>query len=439
MAVRPRSTGPALTWRTAVIARLAYVGVVLLATLSDLYFDPNTADVPFRLARAFDLRLHMHDAVDGVRNLALFAGLGAVWVVTSRTGRVWRSTWHVTALGCALSVMVETLQLFSPVRNASIIDVTTNTIGALAGAILIDLVIVWVHSAQGKKSYVGLPAFTFAAAYGVATLMETFAPLFRDASLPKLGGGLVARVGRAWDAMRFGSIVQIPVLDVLVFAPAGAFLVAAFAESGVSYRAAWVGTALAGLVACTLVEILHGAAAYPIQLGAILTHAVAIAVGAWASATWLPRASAHFRGARRPRALFLLYIAIIAIWSWRPFIPELSGASIREQFSAVHWVPMRALAIRVDLFTVTDVVTQFLLYMPLGALLAVWPLRDKGAWRHLLPAIYLSIVMELGKIVIEGRFFDVTHILIQVSGAAMGWIILRRSGFLPYGEVWDPA
>ena len=82
-------------------------------------------------------------------------------------------------------------------------------------------------------------------------------------------------------------------------------------------------------------------------------------------------------------------------------------------------------------------VTQFLLFLPLGALLAVWPLRTRGRWQHLLPVLYLSVVCEIGKIVVAERFLDVTHILIQMAGAAIGWIVVRRSGFPVYGEVWS--
>jgi glycopeptide antibiotics resistance protein len=111
-------------------------------------------------------------------------------------------------------------------------------------------------------------------------------------------------------------------------------------------------------------------------------------------------------------------------------------ASIREQFAPVHWIPLQAMAGRVDLFSVTDIATQFLLFLPLGGLLAVWPLRRRGRWQHLLPALYLSVVCEVGKILVAERFLDVTHILIQMAGAAIGWIVVRRSGFPVYGEVW---
>jgi len=35
---------------------------------------------------------------------------------------------------------------------------------------------------------------------------------------------------------------------------------------------------------------------------------------------------------------------------------------------------------------------------------------------------------------VQGRFVDVTDPLIQASGAAIGWTIIRRAGYRPYGE-----
>ena len=64
-------------------ARLAYVVIVLLATLTQLDFSPDLAAAGQRLARAFTPSLGWRDAIDALRNLTLFAGLGAVWVVTS--------------------------------------------------------------------------------------------------------------------------------------------------------------------------------------------------------------------------------------------------------------------------------------------------------------------------------------------------------------------
>jgi len=88
----------------------------------------------------------------------------------------------------------------------------------------------------------------------------------------------------------------------------------------------------------------------------------------------------------------------------------------------------------VDAFSALHVLQQFLLYLPLGSVLAVWPLRLTGRWAHLWPGVWLAVVIELGHVVIVDRTFDPTNALIAGAGLAIGWVVVRRSGFVPYGE-----
>src|SRR5256884_790827 len=174
-------------------ARWGYVAVVLLATLTQLHFSSDLTAAGERLVRAFTPSLGWRDAIDGLRNTVLFAGLGAVWVVSSRSGNVRAEIRRATLVGLALSATVEGLQVFSPVRTASIVDVTTNTLGALGGAGAVALLIAAVVAAEGARSYLGVPAFLVAGAYGGAVLFEALTPLFRPAALPWAAGGPVGR------------------------------------------------------------------------------------------------------------------------------------------------------------------------------------------------------------------------------------------------------
>ena len=130
-------TGPLGTTleRARLPARAAFVGLLLLATLSSYAFDPDPARVGVRLLRAIDPQIGARDAVDALRNLALFAGWGVVWMATSAAGRTSKATPLAVATGAVISLGVETAQLFSAVRNASIVDVLTNTVGTAVGAV----------------------------------------------------------------------------------------------------------------------------------------------------------------------------------------------------------------------------------------------------------------------------------------------------------------
>jgi Na+/H+-dicarboxylate symporter len=48
--------------------------------------------------------------------------------------------------------------------------------------------------------------------------------------------------------------------------------------------------------------------------------------------------------------------------------------------------------------------------------------------------VWLALGVEIGHLVIMYRFFDMTNALISVAGAAVAWLVVRRSGYAPYGE-----
>src|SRR5690606_17199794 len=128
---------------------------------------PATAyEIDFRLRRAFDLNVAGRDVIDAARNLVLFAGWGVVWVMTATRGRRRTLVLQAALTGLALSAAVETAQLLSPRRHSSLLDLATNTGGALAGALATAALWRGLAARRSERSYVGIPAFIFAACYG---------------------------------------------------------------------------------------------------------------------------------------------------------------------------------------------------------------------------------------------------------------------------------
>ena len=66
---------------------------------------------------------------------------------------------------------------------------------------------------------------------------------------------------------------------------------------------------------------------------------------------------------------------------------------------------------------------------PVGAVLAVRPLRASGALRSAWPALLLAFVLELGQAFVAGRFFDGTDVLVAGAGAGLAWLGVRGAGF----------
>jgi len=421
-----------LTPRTRfVAARVAYVAVVLVATVTELHFSPDLAAALQRLARAFTPSLGWRDAIDGLRNAALFGGLGVVWVVTSPSGRVRAEIWRATLVALALSASVEGLQVFSPVRTASIVDVTTNTLGALGGAVSMAVLVTAVVRARDGHFLLGVPTFLLAGAYGLATLCEAVTPLFRSDRLPGVEGGPLTLLDTMLDRsvpLRPG---EVPLFDVVLFAPAGFLVVAWLIERMGSARRVWPAVAGAGAGLAFAAELIHGTFGLSIRWEAAATHALAVGAGAWAAQRWLPPLRHALRGWPRARAALAGYAALLAVWGWRPFLPKTDAGAIAQQLTAAHLMPLASLSGRVDVFSALHVAQQFLLYLPLGSVLAVWPLRRPP---HLWPAVWLAVGIEVGHIVIAERFFDVTNALVACAGLGIGWLVVQRSGYAPHGD-----
>jgi glycopeptide antibiotics resistance protein len=417
----------------ALLWRAGYVVVVLLATSAEAS-APQDVNVAERMGRALQPGLTGRDAVDAVRNVVLFAGWGAVWALTAGRRSWWATLTGAAATGLLLSAVVETAQLFVVQRTASVLDLLTNATGAALGAIGTLVLDASVRASRGMRSFVGMPMLVFAVAYGGATLMEAVMPVLRQDRLPVWGSPL-ARWRAAMEVAQPIRWAELPLVEFLLFAPAAAFVVAALVERGISYRVAAVITSVAGALTAVLAELARGLVGYVLSWGPMLLHGMALVGGAWAAAAVLPAATRALRGRYRPLLLLLGYVPLIALWTWRPFALESSWQRVLAKLEPGRLVPLYAYRERVDLFTAADALIPVLLFFPLGCLFAVWPIRARGLMRGVLPAIWLAVLMEVGQIAVAARFFDVTDIILQSAGAAMGWVLLRRAGYRPYGVV----
>lgn len=425
--------------RLRAFARVGYVVVILLATLTHLNFDPDPGRTAMRLERALHWALRGSDVVDAARNVALFAGFGVIWLITSAADHPWRRVGWITLLGFLLSCTVEFVQLFSISRTSSINDIATNTAGAFLGAAVIVVMVLVLKRVRPARSTIGFPLYPVAGAYAVAVATDIFAPFYGRERMYSPGDSIHDRLAYALQLM--GGLSQRPWLslfDLVAGAPAGFLAVMAFAELGMSYGAACVLTMLLGTAASVGLEIAHGIAGQRIQLGAMVSHAIAISLGAAIAWRGAPAALRRI-GARRTIVAILLVAsaALLAAWNWRPFEFHLNGAVIQAQLSLPHLTPLGLMSGEVDLFGVADLIRQFSLYLALGVLLAVWPLRQRGWLAFVLPAVYLAIILELGQLFVVGRTFDVTDILTQCAAAAVGYVIVRRAGWGVVGTVLD--
>src|SRR5437763_14236666 len=293
--------------------RLAYVAIILFATMTQLDFSPDLTAAGQRLARAFTPSLGWRDAIDGLRNTVLFAGLGVAWVMSSLSGKVRAEIWRATLVAFGLSVTVEGLQVFSPVRTASIVDVTTNTLGALGGAIAMAVLVTAVVRARGGHFLLGVPTFLPAGEYALATLGEAVTPLFRSDRLPGMEGGPSRMLDTALDRSVPLRLGEVPLLDVLLFAPAGFLVVTLLIERMGSGRRIWPAVAGAGAGLAFAAELIHGAFGLSIRWEATATHARVVGAGAGAAQRLLPSVRETPGGWERARAAIATYAGLLVL------------------------------------------------------------------------------------------------------------------------------
>jgi glycopeptide antibiotics resistance protein len=430
---------PVALRRLRIFSRVGYVIVILLATLTHLRADPDPERIAMRFHHALHWSLMGSDVVDAARNVALFAGFGVVWLITSPPDQPWRRVARITLLGFLLSVAVETVQLVSASRTSSINDVATNTAGALAGAMVIVAMVDTLRRLRPVRSYIGFPLFPVAGAYAVAVATDIFAPFYGRERIYGPGGSIYDRLMYALQFV--GGPTERPMIslfDLVAGSPAGFLVVLALAELGMSYGAACALTVAGGALLSVGLEFAHGIAGQRIQVGAMISHTLAISLGAVVAWRAAPAALRRIDQRRTLVAILLVASAtLLAVWSLRPFVLQLNMAVLRDQLSLPHLTPLGLMSGEVDLFGVADLIRQFALYLALGVLLAVWPLRQHGRLAFVLPAIYLSIILELGQLVVVGRTFDVTDIITQCAAVAVGYVMVRRAGWGVVGEVLD--
>lgn len=410
-------------------ARIAYAGLLAFVLLAP--FEPrlDLAYAVGRLLRALEVSLTPADVVDGVRNLVLFAGWGLLWVTTGRADvPARRRILGAVATGAAISVAAEGLQSFLPGRSPSLLDVTTNTLGAWGGAASGLAAVRALEGWRERPSLLGVPMYPVAGAYLAAVLAEAAFPLLRHVGPPGTHGGPLRRAAWSLERLSWESLAVLPLTDVFLFLPAGVLLALALRELRVPRSDALRWTAAAGLAVAVVGELVHAPLGRTMELGPALVHAAAVAGGGWLGLSVLAE-PARTTPPRRRTLLFLAgYAPVLLLWIARPFVPETSPSALLEAMSPGRWLPLEALGGRRDLYTVSDIVRSFLLFLPVGAALAARPLRREGPLRGLAPVLYLAVGLELVQVLVAGRFFDLTDAIVCAAGAGVAWCLVKEAG-----------
>lgn len=411
--------------------RLAYLAVLGFALLSPLSFRWDGGFLAERLARVLSLgSLTPGDAVDAARNVVLLAGWGLLEVVTDRGRSTRRRIVAAVGGGAAIGLSAEVVQLALPMRTPSLLDAAMNTVGAALGALAADAAVRSIDRWRHRPTALGVPAAALAAPYALAVFLEASFPLLRSAGAGIDSGGPLARAAWTLDNFTWESVATLPLLDLLLFLPAGVLLAAAFWEHEGTRDRAFRWAAACGVGLAVLGELAHAPLGLPLELGPLLVHAAALVAGAWIGDRGFPRWLRRRSGGARIRDVLAGYVLVLALWRLRPFAPELDPSAVAAELSLSRWSPLSALGARRDLYSVSDVLRSFLLFVPVGAALTSWHRLRSGASggdsvRPLAWIVALALLLEAGQAVVAARFFDGTDLLIMAAGGAVAWAVTR--------------
>ena len=425
----PRRTNnlAVLAQRHATLLRVAYVVCIAIATLLHPGLDFSVPHMLDRLRRAVLPELGFKDAVDAARNLALFFGWGATYALTAPAPTTRRDVAMATVLGLLVSLSVESAQLFAEQRQASLVDVWTNTVGALLGAVALAGVEHRAIGSMRRGTMIGVPAWLPASALLLMAAGLTFAPSTRPSMVISGSPSPIERFRVAEAAAAATISWPALVVDALAWLTVGVAVAITISDRTGRVRArqlvAWLLISPSVLVLTHVGRLLVGlqreTGGLEVQGGAL---ALGLAVGLALVPAW--RATVTARSIRAAH-LGLLAAALGAVMAWTPA----AWIAVGPETSRFRWqqlVPMLSLFERQDMSSVFLVLQRAGLGAALGACLAA---RKRvgapipGIWS----AVGYAALIEAGQYLVPGRYPDVTDVLITGAAAGLVLALVERS------------
>jgi len=413
-------------WRPQLDLHLSAAGVMLLAstafiiygTLLPFQFTTNASEFAAKVGALREVLDGPVSRVDLASNILLFIpwGFAHGWLRVRAGQRPWRIVLEATVGGFALSLLVESLQLFTPGRVSSVFDLATNSAGAAMGGVVAQVCRLGPSLSPVTTRFTSnRPLAACALAVAVGFLAAGLAPLDVSADVDDLKAAI-----RKARFIPFHNTGESDPLDWtaagLAWGLAGGLFALAYREFGAHVPLATVAAAATGGMIATLIEIVQMA------LPSRTVDATSVLVGCLGAATGA--CVVGLRPAAPPRrwvgCALALSTAALILDAWAPFSPLRPATDWRLRWSQV--VPFWDYYRNTGAAALVDVVHQFLSYLPFGALLSLRYPRTTVR-RAAGVGIILGFLLEAGQIALASRTPDITDGLTASAGAAVGvWL-----------------
>ncbi|MBU1664158.1 MAG: VanZ family protein [Gammaproteobacteria bacterium] len=388
------------------------------------------------------LSLGIGSRADWMANLLLFIPLAFLWNGALAHGRHAAlgaaATLFVWLAAAALSLGIEFTQLFFPQRTVSQNDIAAEVLGALIGTACW-----WGFGARLLAWYEGWhrerepAALAERAAWAYLILLVGYNVLPLDLTIS------VVEVYHKWQAgklnlLPFASLPGDPVhalfelaTDALLWVPLAWLW---HARPGRDSVKVWRMAFLAALGLEFMQLFVYSRVS---DVTDLFTGALGAGIGAWLGKRQFGarRSAATSRATPSPSwqrlALALAWVPVLMGVFWYPFDFRGDGDFVRERMVFLERVPFQVYYFGTEFRAITEVFHKTLFFAPLGVLLAWWVSGLSWRWRgyaaaaSLLSIIAIALGIELGQVLLPGKFPDTTDWFLESVGGMLGYVMFR--------------
>jgi VanZ family protein len=423
-----------------VVAAMVYAGLVVYGSLVPFQYRPVPLDAAIeRFQRLPYLELGIHSRSDWVANLLLFVPLAWSLSASITVDRPW--LWRlptavlVVPLCFAFALLIEFVQIQFPPRTTSINDIVAETIGAIVGSALWlttgQTTVDWCRrlwQAAGRRGWAGhvLPGYlAFLLFVHVMPLDLTISPV---EVYHKYKEGRVNIIPFAGYPSQQDAIFKI-LNQIVYFAPLGFLMSAVKWESGSLWNRGG-GVLMVGFVSAGICELAQLFVFTRFSdVTDVIIGGLAVGLGWWVG--W--HRHSWQRIVRRPwfvPVALLTWIGIAVMLEWWPFTFHLDFGYIRERAASVPRVLFADYYAGTDYNAFTQWLRKTLLFLPLGALLAVGvfpPNRALGLVAAGFLGLLASTLLEAGQLALPGRYASLTDVVVETIAAMVGAVAAQKA------------
>jgi VanZ family protein len=399
---------------------------IVYATTLPFDFSASSDLIKSRLQRLWDNPMQGAYRRDVISNILFFMPWGfllGLW--SAQRGNSFVAALIQAAFSASvLSTSVELIQLFSPTRTPSVIDVLTDTIGSGVGALVGWPVANWVWHALSiriRQLATWRPLAACSLAVVPALILAGLAPFRPRLELRELQTA-IADV----RLVPFGSTLQSDTppaepwswaREILTWVLVGALFTLAGRESGLRRSCAmFLAVSSVGLLSM-VIQVLHLLIAK--QRLDMTIVALALAGSAIGASAVVRTQSGDAR--RWITHAGLLWALAAALAAWDPFRfawPDESRLHLEMLVPFLTYFYTR------NLDNLADVVIQALAFIPMGVLLAARSWRQ-SALGAALTGLGVGALLEIGQVFIPARTPDITDVISSAVGALVGAALWR--------------